>query len=166
MIQPGENPNYFIYLEVDPQTIDVNIHPTKTEIKFENEPAIWSIIQATVKEILGKFNISPSIDFDREGMLDIPVPGQVAPEHIRPPQPVFNPSYNPFTPVSYKRESLDWEELYAGFEKKAQATSSASTELQNGDLGLDYSPSLDATSLQSAMDLEDVKAYNFQFKNH
>ncbi len=165
LIQPGENPNYFIYLEVDPQTIDVNIHPTKTEIKFENEPAIWSIIQATVKETLGKFNVSPSIDFDREGMLDIPVPGQVAPEHIRPPQPVFNPSYNPFTPASYKRENLDWEELYAGFEKKARANSAAVTELQNENLSLDYSSSLDTTSLQTGMDLEDVKAHNFQFKN-
>ena len=66
LIQSTDNPLYFIYFEVDPQTIDINIHPTKTEIKFENEQAIWSILSATVKEALGKFNIVPSIDFDRE----------------------------------------------------------------------------------------------------
>ena len=66
MIQANESPNYFIYFEVDPQTIDINIHPTKTEIKFENEQALWSILSATVKEALGKFNIVPSIDFNQE----------------------------------------------------------------------------------------------------
>ena len=59
MIQTTESPNYFIYFEVDPANIDVNIHPTKTEIKFENEQAIWQILSASVKESLGKFSAMP-----------------------------------------------------------------------------------------------------------
>lgn len=72
LIPVGEQVSYFIYFDVDPGNIDVNIHPTKTEIKFENEQAIWQILAAAVKETLGKFNAVPSIDFDTEGMPDIP----------------------------------------------------------------------------------------------
>lgn len=72
LVPVGEQVSYFIYFEVDPANIDVNIHPTKTEIKFENEQAIWQILAAAVKETLGKFNAVPSIDFDTEGMPDIP----------------------------------------------------------------------------------------------
>jgi len=114
LIQTSDNPSYFIYFEVDPQSIDINIHPTKTEIKFENEQAIWSILSATVKEALGKFNVAPSIDFDREGAPDIPVNLNI--ENVKPPQTNFNPDYNPFN-SSYKRPSFDWEKLYGGFEK-------------------------------------------------
>ena len=66
LIPVGEQISYFIYFEVDPANIDVNIHPTKTEIKFENEQAIWQILSAAVKESLGKFSAIPSIDFDTE----------------------------------------------------------------------------------------------------
>ncbi len=65
LIPAGEQISYFIYFEVDPANIDVNIHPTKTEIKFENEQAIWQILSASVKESLGKFSAIPSIAFDR-----------------------------------------------------------------------------------------------------
>ena len=130
MIQATESPNYFIYLEVDPQTIDVNIHPTKTEIKFENEQAIWSILSASIKESLGKFNIVPSIDFDQEGSIDLPVGLDV--ENVRPPQTNFNPSFNPFNSSSsnislsnnnsfpsssFKRPDLNWDTLYGDFER-------------------------------------------------
>ena len=116
MIQASESPNFFIYLEVDPQSIDVNIHPTKVEIKFENEQAIWSILSAAVKEALGKFNISPSIDFDQDGALEMPV-SKIPLENIRPPQTNFNPAYNPFSPKTYNRPSLDWEKLHGDFEQ-------------------------------------------------
>ncbi|MBP6356116.1 MAG: DNA mismatch repair protein MutL, partial [Paludibacter sp.] len=109
---------YFIYFEVDTQTIDINIHPTKTEIKFENEQALWSILSATVKEALGKFNIVPSIDFDQEGAPEMPVQS-VNLENIRPPQTSFNPNYNPFASSSYKRPEINWEKLYGGFEDDA-----------------------------------------------
>ena len=72
LIPVGEQVSYFVYFEVDPANIDVNIHPTKTEIKFENEQAIWQILSASAKEALGRSNAVPSIDFDTEGMPDIP----------------------------------------------------------------------------------------------
>jgi len=121
LIQSSENPSYFIYFEVDPQSIDINIHPTKTEIKFENEQAIWSILSATVKEALGKFNVTPSIDFDREGAPEMPM--NLNAENVKPPQTNFNPDYNPFN-TSYKRPSFDWEKLYGGFEKEAKISPS------------------------------------------
>lgn len=118
LIAPGENPNYFIYFEIDPSTIDVNIHPTKTEIKFENEKPIWQILSAAVKEALGKFNEVPSIDFDTEGAIDIPIHDPL--KNVSQPRVNVNPSYNPFKSPSgssgYQRPSLDWEEFYEGFE--------------------------------------------------
>lgn len=158
LIQPNENPNYFIYLEVDPQTIDVNIHPTKTEIKFENEPAIWSIISATVKEALGKFNVAPPIDFDQEGAPDIPV--NIPLENIRPPQTSFNPSYNPFGTNVYKRESVDWEKLYSGFEQKV-VLPDMSNENANDSM---FAPSLVEENTQKQIALDESKTQNFQLK--
>lgn len=118
LIQPGDSPTYFIYLEVDTQTIDINIHPTKTEVKFENEQAIWSILNATIKEALGKFNIAPSIDFDQEGAPEYPLSKHDV--NIQPPRTNFNPDYNPFQSTGYNRPPMDWEKLYTGFESKSQ----------------------------------------------
>lgn len=73
LIPADHQPSYFLNFEVDPQTIDVNIHPTKSEIKFENEAPIWQILVAAVKEALGKFNAVPSIDFDSTDRIDVPV---------------------------------------------------------------------------------------------
>src|SRR5690606_36966896 len=73
LISASESPNYFIYFEVEPDTIDVNIHPTKTEVKFENERALWQILMVTVKESLGKHNAIPSIDFDTADAPEIPI---------------------------------------------------------------------------------------------
>ena len=95
LIPVGEQVSYFIYFEVEPSDIDVNIHPTKTEIKFENEQAVWQILSAAVKETLGRFNAVPSIDFDTEGMPDIPA-FENSPYTVAPPQTSFDPSYNPF----------------------------------------------------------------------
>ena len=71
LIPPGEQPNYFIYFTLDPSTIDVNIHPTKTEIKFENEQPIWQILMAATREALAKSSAIPTIDFDVEDAIDI-----------------------------------------------------------------------------------------------
>ena len=115
LIKPGENPNYFIYFEIDPNSIDVNVHPSKTEIKFENEQAVWSIVLATVKESLGKFQVMPPLDFDQEGSPEIPVFNSSTP--IVPPRINFDPSYNPFgkSSATPKRTEYDWEKLYADF---------------------------------------------------
>lgn len=161
MIQASESPNYFIYFEVDPQTIDINIHPTKTEIKFENEQAIWSILSAAVKEALGKFNVVPSIDFDQEGSVDMPV--GIPAENVRPPQTNFNPEYNPFGSTSYKRPVLNWEELYGDFEKKEEPIESSSSWQPNFDLPI--ISSISSSGQQQVIENTDSRAENFQYKN-
>ena len=161
MIQANESPNYFIYLEVDPQTIDVNIHPTKTEIKFENEQAIWSILSASIKESLGKFNIIPSIDFDQEGALEMPTSMSI--ENVRPPQTNFNPNYNPFGTSSYKRPALDWENLYGNFEKKTETIESM-PNWQPESIAPDIISSV-PDEKQQTIEISEQRADNFQFKN-
>ena len=114
-------PSYFIYFTIDPSHIDVNIHPSKTEVKFEDERAIWQILLASVKKAIGKNNLSPSLDFDTEGVIDIPVLSKDT--EIRQPSIDTNPGYNPFAGEnSYEREKrstpyLDerfegWEQLF------------------------------------------------------
>jgi DNA mismatch repair protein MutL len=126
IIRPDTVPSYFIFLEVEPDKIDVNIHPTKTEIKFEDEQAIWQIIHASVKEALGKFTLAPSLDFDAETAIDIPV--LTKDTQIKIPTTNYNADFNPFDdeirqsgkqPTDFfKRSNLNhWEDLYAGFEK-------------------------------------------------
>ena len=125
ILAPETIPSYFIFLETDPSSIDVNIHPTKTEIKFENERMIWQILHASIREAIGKFNISPSIDFETEGVIDIPVSGNF---------PLINPeievdqAFNPFSNEDiYQRPATrfdkneranltNWEKLYNGLE--------------------------------------------------
>lgn len=116
LIPAGDQITYFLYFEVDPANIDVNIHPTKTEIKFENEQAIWQILAAAVKESLGKFSAVPSIDFDTVDMPDIPAFEQAAP--VESPKVHYNSDYNPFkSSASYSRPSVNWENLYGGLQK-------------------------------------------------
>ena len=116
LIPAGDQITYFLYFEVDPANIDVNIHPTKTEIKFENEQAIWQILAAAVKETLGKFSAVPSIDFDTVDMPDIPAFEQAAP--VESPKVHYNSDYNPFkSSASYSRPSVNWENLYGGLQK-------------------------------------------------
>lgn len=127
LIPAGEQISYFIYLEVDPANIDVNIHPTKTEIKFENEQAIWQILSAAVKESMGKFSAIPTIDFDTEDMPDIPAFEQTNP--VQPPKVHYNADFNPFKTSSsssygsggdYSRPKVEWESLYSGLEKASR----------------------------------------------
>ena len=115
MIPAGMQVPYFIYFTVPAGDIDVNIHPTKTEIKFENEQAIWQILTASVNDSIGKFCEIPSIDFDTEGQPEIPLYDPSL--NIAPPKPQYNPSYNPFetTSSAHKDKVIEqWEELYKG----------------------------------------------------
>ncbi len=121
LVPTGEQVSYFVYFEVDPANIDVNIHPTKTEIKFENEQAIWQIVAAMVKESLGKFNAIPSIDFDTEGMPEMPL-FDGTPHEVTPPKVNYDPNYNPFRTgdapsYAQQRNNDRWEELYKGIEE-------------------------------------------------
>lgn len=123
LVPVGEQISYFIYMKVDPANIDVNIHPTKTEIKFDNEQAIWQILAAAVKESLGKFNAVPSIDFDTVGMPDIPSQSSDSEWPVEMPKVTYNPNFNPFESTSEyassRSSSVDWEGAYRGLEKTA-----------------------------------------------
>ncbi|MFN8241796.1 MAG: DNA mismatch repair endonuclease MutL [Bacteroidales bacterium] len=115
-------PSYFIFMEVDPSNIDVNIHPTKTEIKFEDDKSIWQILMASVREALGRFNIVPSIDFGNEHLVDIPVRSSF--DTIpSAPEIKINAGFNPFesesahvsrgyAPPFESARSTGWERLY------------------------------------------------------
>ena len=127
LIPEGEQPNYFLRFSVDPQAIDVNIHPTKTEIKFEDEMPIWQILAAGVKEALGRFSEVPSIDFDTT---DAPaIPAYNAHVEVHRPEIEVDPFYNPFkaketaSPQRHhapdpQRTMSNWDELFANFERK------------------------------------------------
>ncbi len=123
LVPVGEQVSYFLYFDVEPSNIDVNIHPTKTEIKFENEQAIWQILSAAIKESLGKFNAVPSIDFDTEGMPDIPAFEQSPYSGVQMPEATYNPDYNPFNTSSgssYSRqETRGWDQLYEGLGQRS-----------------------------------------------
>lgn len=114
LIPAGEQVSYFIYFSVDPANIDVNVHPTKTEIKFENEQAIWQVLSAAVRETIGKFSNVPMIDFDVEGRPDIPVIGTSDGTPSQPKLP--DPTYNPFSSGGSSRpkttRSDGWEKLF------------------------------------------------------
>ncbi|SMO87456.1 DNA mismatch repair protein MutL [Saccharicrinis carchari] len=137
LILPNTIPAYFLYFEVDPKIIDINIHPTKTEIKFEDERAIWHILHASIKESLGKHNMIPSIDFDTDDKVNLPVADKNT-DRDAPPIKV-NPHFNPFDtptpdtssfggpslhpPADSSRNSSTsspkgWEQLYNDFESE------------------------------------------------
>ncbi len=140
LIQSTERPNYFIYIQVDPDTIDVNIHPTKTEIKFENEQAIWQILMVSIKESLGKFNAVPSIDFDTDNSIPLPVFDNDRP--TQSPKVNVDPNYNPFKQSSYTPPpKMNWEELYKGFEKDTDIEADEDADETNQSSSLDFSPS-------------------------
>jgi len=123
VLQPGKQPSYFLNLKVDPKSIDINIHPTKTEIKFDDEQTIYAILRAAVKHSLGQFSIAPVLDFDRDKNLDTPY-GFEGGQSTLPKVEVdrtFNPFSNPNqTPPSYSKPKTEaWEGLYVGLESKS-----------------------------------------------
>jgi DNA mismatch repair protein MutL len=162
ILPPETVPSYFLYFEINPESIDINIHPTKTEIKFEDERAIWQILHASIREALGKFNIVPSLDFNTEGVIDIPVmrKGQEA----DPPKVHYNPTFNPFErsqssnafshpnqPSSLEKNNLkNWDLIYSGLEKE----NSLPEEVPAA-----------GTSDQGTLPMQETGIHIFQFKN-
>ena len=120
LIPAGESVPFFICLDVEPDRIDVNIHPTKTEIKFEDEQNIWKIISAAVRESLGRFNAMPGLDFemgDIPELPDIPIYEGGDSTMVEAPKISYNPNYNPFeshTSQEYIKREMSWESLYEG----------------------------------------------------
>ncbi|HPP91056.1 DNA mismatch repair endonuclease MutL, partial [Tenuifilum sp.] len=121
LLPPDTYPSYFIYFDIDPQSIDVNIHPTKTEIKFEDERMIWQILHAAVRESLGKFSVVPPIDFDSAPGFDIPYLPKNAP--VTFPTIDVDPTYNPFdehnrnvrkphSADKLRESATGWEQLF------------------------------------------------------
>lgn len=122
MLPTGTFPSYFLFLEIDPSKIDVNIHPTKTEIKFEDERSVYAIIRAAVKRALGKFSITPSLDFDQETAFNIPV--SMYGTMPKAPEVKIDKTYNPFIEERKQERTRQWESLYPGQDVTRELTAS------------------------------------------
>lgn len=158
LVPVGMNVPYFIYFDVDPADIDVNIHPTKTEIKFENEQPIWQILMAAAKDAIGKFCEIPTIDFDTTGQPEIPLFNPN--EEIGQPTTLVNPEYNPFASgkhaggsssvASHRKTPIvdNWEELYE----------------KNGSPKQQKEMSQDFFNPQEPTAIEDISPVHYQYK--
>jgi DNA mismatch repair protein MutL len=124
VLPPESIPSYFIYFDICPEAIDINIHPTKTEIKFDDERSVFQILMATVREALGKYNLAPTLDFDTTGVIDIPAFKKD--REFKVPEIKIDPGFNPFKDnsagirrdhPSFQRETVrNWEKLYEGLQ--------------------------------------------------
>ncbi|WP_028375202.1 DNA mismatch repair endonuclease MutL [Leeuwenhoekiella sp. MAR_2009_132] len=133
--------SYFIYLQVDPKTIDINIHPTKTEVKFEDEHAIYNLLRAAVKHSLGQFNIAPVLDFNRESNMDTPY--SYKDKAVQAPRVEVDRNFNPFETVTSNRSyagtannyekpnTKGWENMYAGLDKRNSESSFSSLQIED-----------------------------------
>ena len=129
LLKSGTHPSYFLNLTLDPQTIDINIHPTKTEIKFDDEHTLYALLRSAVKHSLGQFNIAPVLDFERDPSLDTPY--SYKNNDTNTPKIEVDKSFNPFQEetqskaraAAYKKEPVaNWESLYVGLESKGTKT--------------------------------------------
>lgn len=152
LIPDDEQPNYFLRFDVDPESIDVNIHPTKTEIKFENEMPIWQILSAGVKEALGRFSETPSIEFDVEDAPEIPA--YTLNTSVARPEINVDKSYNPFVQGSRSQHAVttNWDELYKNFEKKKSSALQDITD--NSSIDIPELPVDDDTNVRNVFDNE------------
>ena len=132
LIRPGTHPGYFLNLEVAPGTIDINIHPTKTEVKFDDEHTLYAILKSTVKHSLGQFNVAPVLDFEQDQNLDTPY--SYKNKQVGVPQVVVDSSFNPFETAkpskvssggSYSKPNVEgWQKLYEGMSGSTESNHS------------------------------------------
>lgn len=140
-------PSYFLFIEIDPAGIDINIHPTKTEVKFEDEKIVYSVVRSAVKAALGKFSITPSLDFNTEPLFDFQHLPKDTP--IKQPTISVNPDYNPFNtgkePISPRQTSNkeNWQKLY---QDRASGSDSAGRDAQKAPQRLIEDDNIDKTS--------------------
>ena len=163
LLKGGTHASYFLNLTVNPQTIDINIHPTKTEIKFDDEHTLYAILRSAVKHSLGQFNIAPILDFDRDANLDTPY----SYEQKGAPSVEVDRSFNPFQEEktsksvsnSYKKEPVaNWESLYVGLESKGTQTQSDFSEVQ-------FESEENNTSIFESVNQVEHKQTTYQFHN-
>lgn len=133
LLKEGEQPEYFLHLEIDPKHIDINIHPTKTEIKFDNDQAIYALLRSAIKHSLGQFHVLPSIDFSLDEQNEVPY--SYKDKEAQTPVYQVDRNFNPFkmdtptpeapkqapTPYLKGQPSPQWEQLYTGIPSKANA---------------------------------------------
>ena len=119
LLEQGSHPSYFLYLTVAANTLDINIHPTKTEIKFDNEKALYAMLRATVKHSLGQYNVAPILDFNRDANLDTSYQLHTSTKTVKNPKISVDPNFNPFKeqkeislPYKRKKQLDSWESLY------------------------------------------------------
>ena len=131
LLKDGAQPSYFLYLNVPPHTIDINIHPTKTEIKFDDEHSLYAILRSSIKHSLGQFNVAPVLDFERDPNLDTPYDYQG--KNAEYPTIQVDSNFNPFAETkpsksfssssNYKKSEIaqpSWESLYVGLKQNTQ----------------------------------------------
>ena len=138
LIKSDQYPGYFLYLEVDPSSIDINIHPTKTEVKFDDENTLYAILRSTIKHSLGQFNVAPVLDFEHDPNLDTPYAYKEKAATL--PKVTVDPAFNPFEEVSkgntgsrsyQKISSKGWEGLYEGLDKEIEIDSFSSLTIES-----------------------------------
>lgn len=140
LLPQGTYPSYFLFFTIDPARIDVNIHPTKTEIKMEDEKSVYAILRSSIKRALGKYSIAPTLDFDQEQAINVPL--SKLNQQPQQPQIKINREYNPFktvqpnpAPANEIKVQRDWEKLYA-IARQNESESNISAH-QQGELPID-----------------------------
>ncbi len=134
LLAHGYHPSYFLYLEVPSNTLDINIHPTKTEVKFENEHALYAILRSTVKHSLGQYNVAPVLDFNKDASMDVPYYFKDKPSTT--PKVSVDPSFNPFetekiaSAIHKKPIKENWDSLYVNVENDALAIENIEVDAQ------------------------------------
>ncbi|MGW9686827.1 DNA mismatch repair endonuclease MutL [Flagellimonas sp. 2504JD1-5] len=154
LIKTDHYPGYFLFLEVDPASIDINIHPTKTEVKFDDENTLYAILRSTIKHSLGQFNVAPILDFEHDPNMDTPYAYKEKAAVL--PQVSVDPSFNPFQPsgnkplgkTSYQKPDVKgWENLYEGLTPPLENDNFSSVEIESetGVQGTFYADDTDET---------------------
>ena len=137
LLNHGYHPSYFLYLDVPPESVDINIHPTKTEIKFDNERDLYAIIRSTIKHSLGQYNVAPSLDFERDASLDTPYSYKNK-AFVSTPAIEIDQDFNPFKTEGYSKtnpqrapKSSQWEALYLSDHPEKELIENITVELDN-----------------------------------
>lgn len=161
LIKSGTHPGYFIRLDVDPSTIDINIHPTKTEVKFDDEHTLYAYLKSTIKHSLGQFNVVPSLDFEKDQNLETPydfknrsaaVPGITVDSDFNPFKQSGSSRASGFT----KTSARGWENIYQGLDRKVPSSGSGIMEME--------SEEINSTIFDSDIETQDTVTTTFQLR--